>query len=1409
MYFPVGWPKQLETLQDESDLIHISCNEERQYFCILSQKALSVWFARPAVQIVSFRRSENSVSKFGENVQAQWKPDSSMLAVITDKGYVIFFKIQVDVVDEQSVLYTQKEGGRNDNRSNLSDGHDRESVPALKLIQSEYIQVQGGVTSLVCLRDELMVATGEGLLQRIRWDGLTNAELTISVASIPFSVDLQHSRASLLTDSGTYVRDFQYSPLLGGFAAVLSNGRAAFITANTLKFEPDQVVGVWAQEVSEATCVAVNDRYTLMAFGCKSGKGIVYHLDELSGALVISHELIVSSKDFPDACSMCGPVRQLKWTPDGSALALAWTNGGFSLWSVYGALLLHSMGIQGGSFSEDISRNPMLKLKSVEWGSEGYHLWLVSEHRHHPVDMVLEEVVDEPPPRPHLLMLHFAKSALTVNPCVSNHEHVFLQGEDKLYLCTEETIPSWTQESNRQTESSSTAFTGNKQWQIVPIPHSYIAHNWPIRYATVSSSGHCVAVAGKTGLAHYALFSRKWKLFGNITQERDMVVNGGLAWWRDFVCAACHIEGGGGTDELRFYPRDAKLDNTFAASARLPCPAVLINVFRDILILLGADCHVLIFRMERHSGQQYPSLCLSKLQEVAVGNFITHPSTVLAITMTSIRTDAANVKNQPQPYEAESIIVNVAGRLLMFQRDRSGLILKPQDSPSKDRPLPFLHPVMVASNVEAMWYCVQKNEKKPHLTEALWLCCGAAGVKVWLPLQPRDDESLARSRSFMSKRIMLPFHVNIYPLAVLFEAGILLGASSDSLSYRSVKAVEEGWPYLQLERTNQVYLHQILRMLLRRNLGVAALEIAKSCCELPYFGHVLELLVHEVLEEEATSKEPIPDPLLPRVVAFVEEFPEYLQTVVHCARKTEVALWPYLFSTVGNPKDLFEKCLISGNLMTAASYLIILQNLEKPMVARQHATLLLDAALEACHWDMARDLLRFLKAIDPNEAESPHESTKTRLTSSTVYPAVYPSPPPLSPSVDGSGGGAFVYPSTGQQTARVRSMSVSKDDSDGPAVAAGGGKTRHKTMDAGTKKPLVKEDSVGADQFYIDIILNRHARKLLSSYRLRDLAFFAANLDDYQLVSWLRKERLRAARVEDFVAACKKLHEDFTWPLPIVSLSSLREALPAGRPPTTLLDIQVNGDHKKEDTFSNVVLRRSASYGSSSAAYTEDVHLQPQISVSTTSLTTVSEDEGAGSSQQTAGSDTGSAGGGESGAGDWPLDAITVSHLEHWSMELANKGPPETEHQLRYLYQMVLEAGCLEWALLVSIVLRDAMAVVRTVNTASMLDTPIEVIGRMREGLSFMQRWADTECLGYRSFLSAIQGQSRQLDSIVEQELTTSRLSPAIRAASVDPPAVDREHDDDDDEQIWPQNRQGDVNDNGQEANQGYECSVS
>ena len=151
----------------------------------------------------------------------------------------------------------------------------------------------------------------------------------------------------------------------------------------------------------------------------------------------------------------------------------------------------------------------------------------------------------------------------------------------------------------------------------------------------------------------------------------------------------------------------------------------------------------------------------------------------------------------------------------------------------------------------------------------------------------------------------------------------------------------------------------------------------------------MELLLHEVLEEEATSKEPIPDALLPSVLEFIQEFPVYLTTIVQCARKTEVALWPYLFGAgvAANPRQLFQRCLDSKQLDLAASYLIILQNMEPVTISRQYATVLLDAALENCCWDLAKELVRFLRAIDPSDADS-----STVAFASAWKPGSAPSP---------------------------------------------------------------------------------------------------------------------------------------------------------------------------------------------------------------------------------------------------------------------------------------------------------------------------------------------------------------------------------------------------------------------------------
>ena len=88
-----------------------------------------------------------------------------------------------------------------------------------------------------------------------------------------------------------------------------------------------------------------------------SSEGIVYSVDDLTGGLVISHKLILPARDYP-GCP--GPVSCLRWTPDGTALALAWQRGGFSIWSTFGAMIMCSLCWDYGPLvSDPVGQNPL------------------------------------------------------------------------------------------------------------------------------------------------------------------------------------------------------------------------------------------------------------------------------------------------------------------------------------------------------------------------------------------------------------------------------------------------------------------------------------------------------------------------------------------------------------------------------------------------------------------------------------------------------------------------------------------------------------------------------------------------------------------------------------------------------------------------------------------------------------------------------------------------------------------------------------------------------------------------------------------------------------------------------------------------------------------------------------------
>lgn len=70
----------------------------------------------------------------------------------------------------------------------------------------------------------------------------------------------------------------------------------------------------------------------------------------------------------------------------------------------------------------------------------------------------------------------------------------------------------------------------------------------------------------------------------------------------------------------------------------------------------------------------------------------------------------------------------------------------------------------------------------------------------------------------------------------------------------------------------------------------------------------------------------------------------------------------------------------------------------------------------------------------------------------------------------------------------------------------------------------------------------------------------------------------------------------------------------------------------------------------------------------------------------------------------------------------------------RYLLQLFTEADCLDWALVLALVLRDAMAVLRLVSMArsSLMNaasgtsgqtSTIEIVTRLRDGLLALSHW--------------------------------------------------------------------------------------
>ena len=242
------------------------------------------------------------------------------------------------------------------------------------------------------------------------------------------------------------------------------------------------------------------------------------------------------------------------------------------------------------------------------------------------------------------------------------------------------------------------------------------------------------------------------------------------------------------------------------------------------------------------------------------------------------------------------------------------------------------------------------------LRDSLWYFDGN-DIQCWM-----DVEDLIEAASTSNDRDLPPsvsIPVDFYPTSIVLQKGILLGIDADLVQRRDFQ-----FAFFRFSIRTELFLPQIIQRHIVHFDTSAASDLAHRYQSLPYFSHVLEVLLHIVLDDEV-DKPPDPEHAqLPTVLSFLSSFPDYLDIVVQCTRKTEVRSWRTLFSHLPPPQELFEASLGKGMLKTAGGYLLVLHTFDEIESSSESCVRLLQKAKEAGDWDLCKELARFLMALD-------------------------------------------------------------------------------------------------------------------------------------------------------------------------------------------------------------------------------------------------------------------------------------------------------------------------------------------------------------------------------------------------------------------------------------------------------------
>lgn len=901
---------------------------------VVTARTLYLYRIRPFAPVAAFRRSDASVEAHGDNEDVFFRPDGNAVGVTTVGGAVLSFQITTSNSPAEVLKWERKgvsdsDGGEGHGRAHVLGPGEALGVHEVTLRFRMILKVNSGVSDVAVLEgNKVVIATkAPAALQVVRLaKDVTPA--TALVAELSWAPDeslIRHievsramSLAAVAFDSGRVY--------LCAVPETTAENKLTFAHAH--KFHDPANVGIRDGDNNnnsngEAACLsAINARFSVVAVGCERGAVHLYNVRDLSGNIVRIRRIAPPS-------AAVGSVTALAWADDGSALFVGY-DGGWALHSVYGMLLASS----SQASPSDVQRESWLGgVRAAGWVFAG--------------DSVLVVPSEAVSSGPHFWQLGVARWSGAAAFTRENLGHPILFDDNRILLY-------------RGAEQSdlTTIDRDALLWLSAAVPSSYIAENWPIQCVSASPDGRYVAVAGIRGFTHYSLNSGRWKLFSEDYMDREFTVRGGMLWYDKYIIASVDTEHY--QHEVRVYSREADLDvDNVVASVDFAAPILRSCIVSDMLLLYTLDNHLHFYRLDLDDG----SLALDALASVPLDGLVHSPARVRILgglnrneighRRSSVTAATRNARRQQPPPGARTPA-------------------EPQDATVYlliDGILTRLEPTQTDDGITYAKRVLHHNVEYYHITHMrdgssiLWAFDGQ-DMLAW----PQFDAAT----SFEG----IPYHIRVdsYPISVLVDKGIFAGYESEPVPSR-----EKAFTYFKHWTTTQLFLPYLLEHYLRSGFKNRALALAREYDSLKYFTHVLEMLLFRVLESENVDEDPKPSssstlssstsaasPVLRDTAELVSQFPQRLDVILGSTRKTEVKYWPRLFEVIGSPHELFEHCVASGNLRTAAGFLLVLHNLESYDASDDNSVRLFKHAYESGDFELCCDLSRFLTAVDPS-----------------------------------------------------------------------------------------------------------------------------------------------------------------------------------------------------------------------------------------------------------------------------------------------------------------------------------------------------------------------------------------------------------------------------------------------------------